>query len=165
MLKQIIIGTIAFTLSLSVNVPVFAQSPLTIAQASEEVSQGDLEKFANALVQIKVIEQQVLISIIQQFKNQGFSQERFEAIVQAQQSQTPLEPELTEEEKTKLAEINSQIRGIRQQATSQMEQAVQTQNLNIEQYRKILAMVRQNPELKEKVEQIVVKIVDELRTN
>ena len=165
MLKQIIIGTIAFTLSLSVNAPVFAQTPITIAQASEKVSQEDLEKFANALVQIKVIEQQVLVGIIQQFKNRGFSQERFEAIVQAQQSQTPLEPELTEEEKTKLAEINSQIRGIRQQATSQMEQAVQTQNLNIEQYRKILAMVRQNPELKEKVEQIVVKIVDELRTN
>ncbi len=165
MLKQFLIGTIAFTLSLSVNVPVFAQSSVTIAQASEEVGQGDLEKFANALVRIKVIEQQVLISIIQQFKNQGFSQERFEAIVQAQQSQTPLEPELTEEEKTKLAEINSQISAIRQQATSQMEQAVKAQDLNIERYREILEMVRQNPELKEQVEQIVVKVVDELRAN
>ena len=105
MLKQIFIGTVALTLSLSANVPVFAQSQVVIAQASEGVSEEDLDRFANALVQIKVIEQQVLISIIQQFKNQGFSQERFEAIVKAQQSQTPLEPELTEEEKVKLSNI------------------------------------------------------------
>lgn len=136
----------------------------TVPPANSPVSEAELEQFAHALVQVKIIEQRVILTILEEIQRQGFSEERFRAIVSAS-SPEALNPPLTDTEREKLTAVNAQVRAIEQQALTQMTQAVVDQGLTYERYQTILATVRQQPELKERAQQLITEIVSQLREN
>lgn len=139
-------------------------TPQAASPASTTVSEAELEQFAHALVQVKIIEQNAILVILEEIKAQGFSEERFNAIVSAPSPES-LEPPLTAAEQEKLTTINARVQAIEQQAMTQMTQAVVDQGLTYERYQAILVTVRQQPELKERAQQLVTEIVGQLREN
>ncbi|NEO85454.1 MAG: DUF4168 domain-containing protein [Spirulina sp. SIO3F2] len=139
-------------------------APQDTPPTSTTVSEAELEQFAHALVQVKIVEQRAILSILEEIKRQGFSEERFNAIVSAPSPES-LNPPLTTAEQEKLTAINAQVEAIEAQALTQMTQAVVNQGLTYERYQAILATVRQQPELKERAQQLVTEIVGQLREN
>lgn len=143
-------------------------APQLVAQAesappdNSPVSEAELEQFAHALVQVKIIEQRVILAILAEVQSQGFSEGRFRAIASAS-SPEAVEPPLTTAEQEKLTAINAQIQSLEQQALTQMTQAVVEQGLTYKRYQAILATVRQQPELKDKAQALIAEIVSQLQ--
>ncbi|NES84354.1 MAG: DUF4168 domain-containing protein [Moorea sp. SIO2B7] len=173
-MKQLLKGTTVLALLVGTfigSMPVLAQSqpirtPIQLAEASNSpLSTEDLQKFANAAVRVIIIKNQALRQIGAAIKNQGFSPERFEAIVKAERSQTALNPALTDDEKQKLAALDSQIKTIEQQAQNLMRQEVEAQSLNPQRFQEISKMVKEDRELRQQVENLIKKQVEELQNS
>lgn len=160
MLKQLLSASSVLALLLIGNLPAaYAQTQESLPQAQmqiiaqSDVSSDELEKFASAIKQLLEIEQQSRAQIAQVIETQGFTQERFTEIYQAQRNpeQQPT-PQISDEEKQKFEQVVQQAIEIRQQSQAQKEEAVQNQGLDVDRFNEILTAIQQSPELQEQVE-------------
>ena len=168
MFKQLITGTAALSLLMAGGAPSFAQSPEIVAenplkQASEkEVSPKEVQQFSSAIVKLQLIQRQSQGAIVGVIEQEGFSPERFVTIIRSQQEQTPLNPELTNEERQGLSQAMAKIQAI-QEKTQELEvQAVQEEGLGVERFEELIEAVEQSSDLQSQVRQEVQKIVESL---
>lgn len=168
MFKQLITGTAALSLLIAGGLPSFAQSPEIVAEnllkqaSKKEVSPKEVQQFSSAIVKLQLIQRQSQGAIVGVIEQEGFSPERFVAIIRSQQEQTPLNPELTNEERQGLSQAMAKIQAI-QEKTQQLEvQAVQEEGLGVERFEELIEAVEQSSDLQSQVRQEVEKIVESL---
>jgi ABC-type transporter Mla subunit MlaD len=89
-------------------------------------------------------------------QEQGLSAERFVEIARSQQNpEEQPEESVSQEELENFQEASSQIAQIQEDLQSQLQEAVRTEGLEVQRFNEIFAAVRQNPQLMEKVQQML----------
>lgn len=162
MLKQLLTGGSILTLVLVSSLPATAQVQNPAPQApvqgapQTQVSSEELQKFANSVKLILTIEQGAQTKMEQAVKAEGLSQERFMAIYQAQQNpKTQPKPAVSSQEKLKYDTAFAKLGQIQKETQSQMTNVLQKEGLEVKRFNEILVVVRQNPELRQKVQQLI----------
>lgn len=172
MLKQIFVGGSLCAGLLIAALPTQAQSPNQqapaaqppaaqpqpatpeAAPASPEVSETEIEQFANAIQQFQSIQSGAQQQANQILQEEELSPERFNQILQTQQNpEAQPSSEISSEEREKFDRVSSQLGQLQETTRTQMEQALQEEGLPRERFSQILAMVRQDPTLRQRIEQ------------
>jgi hypothetical protein len=161
--------TVLITGILFQNQPSYAQTtapePATESQANPqessksqgEISQEELQQFAQAYKQIQQIKQDSERQMVEAVKNQGLSPERFIQISELDQnSQAEGDNPVSKEEKQSFENAKNQILEIRQQSESQMAEAIQSKGLDITRFNQIITALQQNSNLRQQVQQLIV---------
>jgi polyribonucleotide nucleotidyltransferase len=164
--KQLLSGSVltvvlvAGSLSAQAQAPKQPTSPSSQPQAAPQtqISSAELEKFARTLKQLLAIEQGANQQIVQTIGQSGLSQQRFLELYKAQRdpSNQPTQ-KVTTQEKQQFDKAFTSLRGIQQQAETQMKQVLQKEGLKIERFNQIEAQVRQDSQLQQKVREIIQK--------
>lgn len=162
MLKKILTAGSVVALLLAVSCPSYAQTPQGTLQAqtqspqNSQVSPEELQKFAAAVKQLLQIERDSQLQIVQAIQNQGFSEQRFTEIFQAQRNpQAKPSQAISAEEKQKFDQVMAQAMQIQQQNQIKQEQAIKSQGFNLQRFNEILGFVQKDPGLIQKVQQLV----------
>ncbi len=118
-------------------------------------SDDELKYFANAVVQVISIQQQGQMQMVEQIEAHEMSVQRFnELYMQAQQM--PIDDlEVEGEEKESFLEIVDEIENIQMQLESVLVSTIEEEGLSVEQYESIMTEYQQNPELQEKIQQLM----------
>ena len=124
----------------------------------------DLEKFANAWVRIRIIEEQAKDQLGQVLLSQNWPQDRLEAIADAESSEQPLEPELTPDERKKLQELEAKANQIGEKASADIQQAVLAQGLELEEFELILTSARSNDSLRDRLKPLIQQAVKSIQS-
>jgi hypothetical protein len=131
------------------------QSPIQQAPKAQ-VSQAELQKFANAVKKLQPIQQNALSQITTAIKQQNLSEKRFGEIYQSKQSpQAQPTTKVTPEESKKFEQVRAKITQIQKSAQSKMEQTVKSEGLEIPRFNQIFLAIRQDPQLLQKVRQML----------
>jgi hypothetical protein len=103
-----------------------------------------------------VIEQGANQQIMQVIGQSGLSQPRFLEIYKAQRSPSAQPTKaVTSQEKQQFDKAFTSLRSIQQKANTEMQQVLQKEGLQPESFNKIEAAVRQDPQLQQKVRQMI----------
>lgn len=126
------------------------------AQAQEQVSDEQLQKFADAYLEVQkanqVIQQEMVVAI----EKEGLTPQRFNEIYEAKMNPEK-EVEATEEEMEKQDAALIVIQEIQKTSQAKMEEKIKENGLTMEQFQAIGAQVQQNPELQQKLQAIMMK--------
>jgi hypothetical protein len=121
-----------------------------------EVSQQELQKFANIVKKLQPLQRGALSQIQGAIKQQNLSEQRFGEIYQSQKNpQAQPTKKVTPEEKKKFAQVNAEIAKIQETTQSKMEEAVRAEGLEIPRFNQIFSAIRSNPALMQKVQQMI----------
>lgn len=123
--------------------------PMAI-QPLEEVSEEDLQKFSEAATAVQEYGQQVQPRMIAAVQEAGLDPQRYSEIMQAQQMPDN-SLEVSEEEQAQFEEAQAKVDAIQAEATETMENKIEEAGLTVDHYQAILATVRQDPELQQKL--------------
>ncbi len=166
MLKQLLTGGSVLALVLAASLPIPAQAetpaqqPVSPSQMQEtpqlEVSQEDLQKFASALEQLQSIEQETQVELVEAIENQGLSVERFQEIAIAQQN-PEIQPstEISQGEVESFEQAAGQVTQIQEQAQTRMQEAVEREGLDAQQFSQIGAALQQDPTLQQQFQEML----------
>lgn len=116
----------------------------------EEVSEEDLQKFSEAATAVQEYGQEVQPRMIAAVQEAGLDPQRYSEIMQAQQMPDN-SLEISEEEQAQFADAQAKVDAIQAEATETMENKIEESGLTIDHYQAILATVRQDPELQQKL--------------
>ncbi|MGL5194570.1 MAG: DUF4168 domain-containing protein [Chroococcales cyanobacterium] len=131
------------------------QSPIEIL-AQSQISDQDIDNFSRAIFQMLTIEQQFQERILRVIERQGFSQERFAEIYQAnvQAQENPAaqsELNISPEEQQKFAQVMEEGRQIQEESQERQEEAISNLGLDLDRLNQIGAAIEQNPQLQQQV--------------
>lgn len=132
--------------------PLFAQTPVQPQTEVEqiEVSDSELEKFAQAFQRIRMMNQQAQQEMSALVQDEDMEIARFNQIHQA--SLDPeVEIETTQEEEEKYERISTEIEEMQVKFQEQMEELITEQDLTIEKYQQIATQLQTDPELQERL--------------
>jgi len=166
MLKQLLTGGSVLALVLAASLPIQAQAetpaqePVSPAQTQEtpqlEVSQEELQKFASALEQLQSIEQETQVELVQAIESQGISVERFQEIAIARQNpQIQPSTEISQREVENFEQAADQVTQIQEQAQTRMQEAVEREGLDAQQFNQIGAALQQDPTLQQQFQEML----------
>jgi len=155
MFKQILAGSTIVTLLLvgGMSTANAQQTPQGTTQV--EVDNANLQRFATAMKEIQVIEQQVQEQMVQAVEEQGLSVKRFNEIAQGQQNPDQASANLSSEETQTFQAAVAQIGQIQQEAQGSIESAVEQEGLDIQTFNGIAQAVQQDPALQQQVMEII----------
>lgn len=130
-------------------------TPGTTAPTNTEVSDGEIEKFANAIKEFQTIQQDAQQQATQILEGEQLSWERFNQILQSQRNPEaqPASPEVSAAERQRFDQAISKLDELRQSTNQRMDQALASQQLERQRFAEILAMVRQDSGLRQRIEQ------------
>jgi len=160
MLKSLCVTSVSLAILLSLSTPALAESstaaPLVqIKQSSStDINPEELEKFAAAMEDMREIQLESRDEISAAIEKEGLSQQRFREILQAQRN-PEVETDASEAELQKFDSATEQLAQIQRDTQSQMKDAVISQGLEVARFQEILQSVRQDPQLKKQVQQIM----------
>ena len=121
-----------------------------------QVSQEELQKFANAVKKLQPLQQNAQKQVSQAIVAQKLTEERFGEIYQSRRNpQAQPTKKITSEENKKFEQANAQIEKIQETTQSKMVEAVQAEGLDKEQFNRIFLAVRQNPQLLQQVQKMI----------
>jgi endonuclease III len=128
------------------------------APQAKDISQEELEKFANAVEQIQTIQQESQQQMAQAVESTGLSKQRYKQIGKAQRNPNAEgTSEVSDQEMQKFQQAQSKLAEIQKQSQSKMEQAVKDVGLEMQQFNRIFAAIQDNDELQKKVRQMIQK--------
>ncbi len=137
-----ILGTVAASAQIS--------QPQPQQQQKVEVSDGELEKFANAFQGIRMITQQAQQEMMTVVQQSGMNVEKFNKIQQASMNpETTVEA--TAEEKAKHKEIAAELEDMQMGYQEQMQEVIEEQDLTLQRYEQIAMGLQNDPELQERL--------------
>ena len=135
-------------------------SAIIIAQASTqtEVSQGDLQKFVDAIKRIHDVDQESQQKFINAVQQAGLTPERFIAIGEGLRNPAKKpSPATTPDEEAKFKKAQANIQPIVEQDQKKKKQAVTASGLTVEQYQLIMGKIEGNTQLQDQVRQMLDK--------
>lgn len=131
------------------------QSVLAQAASPTQVTQDELQKFAEAFKKLRAIEVEAEQRMAQAVQEEGLTPQRFVEIGQSQQSQESASSGVSAEEQQKFDKALVKVREILENTETQKYEAVQSQGLEVERFQEIIVAIKANPELKQQVEQML----------
>lgn len=148
---------LAATLMLGVPAAAIAQgqetpTPAEPAQsdlAPIEVSESQINRFANAYRAIQTIQQVTQAELVAAVEAEGLTVDDYNAIAQSQQS--PDVAEIPAEQAEQFAAAATQVATLRQAAREDMQAAILAEELTITEFEQILAQAQQDPALQEAI--------------
>lgn len=162
MFKSLSITSIALLLLLTFSTPALAENSTSIAQAPQapetetatDISSQELEEFATAIQEIETIQMESRNQVDQTIEDEGLTAQQFRDILEAKRD-PEMENEASEEELEQFESATQQLVQIQREAQVDMREAVEATGLKAERFQEIFATVRQQPELRQEVQQII----------
>ena len=131
----------------------YAQLPdLLPGPQAKDVSENELDQFAQAFREIQVIDQQVQMEMLSTVQEDGIDVDRFNEFLTAQQDPAQ-QFDASEEELSRFAAAYQEIEKIQEKALQQMEEAITESQLTLERYQEIAMTIQANPELLQKLQE------------
>ncbi|GAB4379113.1 MAG: hypothetical protein Kow00121_32520 [Elainellaceae cyanobacterium] len=125
-------------------------------QVSTPVNEEELQQFANAIPQLRELEQSAQQEIDQVIEQSGISPNRFGELYQAQQApEAATGSNATPEEQQSFDQALSEIESILQETQSQQVDVIRSEGLEPERFSEILVAVRQDPSLQQQLQEII----------
>jgi len=123
------------------------------ALSQEKVSDQELTNFANAFTNIQVVNQNAQTEMVKVIEESGMQVETFNLLYQAAQSPTPVEPEgVSTEDTEKFEVVVAKIEQMQPKFQKQMEDAIFENDLSVERYQQMMAMIQTDEELQQKLQ-------------
>ncbi|HEY9662776.1 MAG TPA: DUF4168 domain-containing protein [Allocoleopsis sp.] len=120
----------------------------------QAVSAAEVEQFAHAIQQMRLIQDQAYEQATAILDSAGLSIDRFNEILHTQQdASTQPTPAISAAEQQGFEQAFPQINQIRAQTQQQMQQAIEQEGLNMERFNQNFALVQQDSQLREAVQQ------------
>ncbi|MBZ9630245.1 DUF4168 domain-containing protein [Salegentibacter sp. LM13S] len=119
-----------------------------------DVSDEELSNFADAYQKIRMVNQQAQQEMAKKVEDSGFDIQRFNEIHQASLDPNA-EVDVTEEEKTKHAEVVAEIEGMQGEFQKEMESAISEEGLDVARYEKIAMALQTDTELQQRLQQLM----------
>lgn len=126
------------------------------AQTEGEVTDAQLQKFAEAYQSVQMSNQAIQQEMIVAIEKEGLTPERFNEIYEAEMDPKK-EVEATEEEMEKQGAAMVVIQEIQKASQEEMENKIKEKGLTMEQFQQIGAKIQQNPELQQKMQAMMMK--------
>ncbi|WP_189605219.1 DUF4168 domain-containing protein [Salinimicrobium marinum] len=148
-----ITGILFIFLSLGTNS--FAQTtPLQQSEVQQiEVSDAELEKFAQAFQRIRMINQEAQQQMMQVVQDEGMDIQRFNEIYQASMDPA-VNVETTSEEQEQYSNISSEIEKMQGSFQSRMEEVITKQDMTVQRYEQIATQLQTDPQLQERLKAV-----------
>lgn len=136
--------------SAAVAVPAVAQTPMPAQPEPMNVTDEQLDSFANAYTEIVTIQDESAAEIVAVVEAEGFTIEEFQAIAQTLNSPDGAAaiPSDRAEQFTAAAE---EITVIQTEAEAEMQAAIQAEDLTVAEFEQIFAMAQQDPNLQQQI--------------
>jgi hypothetical protein len=135
------------------------QTPIdSNSETEKEVSQQELQKFAQAYQEVQKIQKSSEAQMVQAVEGEGLSPERFIEISKSQQNaeSDSNATGVSTEEQASFENAKAKIIEIRQTTESDMTQAINKQGLEIPRFNEILTALQQDSQLREQFQQMMV---------
>lgn len=134
--------------------PEASPAPANPAATNTEVSDSEIEKFANAIKQFQTIQQDAQEQATSILDGEQLSWERFNQILQTQRNpEAQSTTEISSEEQQSFDRAVSKLGELQQSTRTRMDQALAAEDLERERFVQILAMVRQDATLRQRIEE------------
>ncbi|MGB3203069.1 MAG: DUF4168 domain-containing protein [Nodosilinea sp.] len=148
---------LAATLMLGVPAAAIAQDQETPTPAEAapsdvapiEVSESQIDRFANAYRAIQAIQQATQAELVAAVEAEGLTVNDYNAIAESQQS--PDAAEVPAEQAEQFAAAAAQVDTLRAGAREEMQAAIAAEELTVEEFEQILAQAQQDPTLQEAI--------------
>ena len=124
------------------------------AQSEKEISDKEIEKFAFAIQEVATINQQTQQKMMTTVEEEGLAVQRFNEILQSQ-GDPNTDAELKEGEKKKFEDASQKLGEIQTKAQTKMEEKIVEEGLTLTRYQEIAALVQSDPELQERLKNIL----------
>ena len=159
MLKRALIGGCVMALGLVGTLPASAQkapAPAPQTAPATSVSSADMQKFANAVKEILTISKASETAAGQAIRGEGLTEQRFDEIYKSQNEpkQKPATAVQPKERQSYDRAIAKLVK-IQQDNETQASKAVQNQGLNPQKFGQIFQAVRNDPKLRQQVQQMI----------
>jgi len=118
-------------------------------------SDEELQSFANAVTQVITIQQQGQMQMIEQIEEHDMTVERFNELYMQTQQMPADDMDIEDDEMKSFIEIVDGIENIQMELESVLINTIEEEGLSIEQYEKIMQEYQQNPELQQRVQQMM----------
>ena len=126
------------------------------AQTSENVSDADLEKFAQAYQSVQQSNQQIQQKMVAAIEDEGISADRFNAIYEAKMNPEK-EVDATDDEMEKQEAAMAKLEAMQQSSQKEMEDKIKEKGLTMQQFQDLGAKIQNSPELQQKMQAIMMK--------
>lgn len=123
-------------------------------QATPDISDEELQKFANAFQEVQVENQKIQKDMIAKIEEEGMEVQRFSEIQQAQQNPEQ-EAEMTAEEEKAIENLMPKLQTIQQESQTVMQEKIKSAGLTMNRYQEIAQMIQQSPELQKKLQSMM----------
>lgn len=123
-------------------------------QATPDISDKELQKFANAFQEVQVENQKIQQKMIAEIQEEGMEVQRFSEIQQAQQNPNQ-EVEMTAEEEKAIENLMPKLQTIQQESQTVMQEKIKSAGLTMNRYQEIAQMIQQSPELQQKLQSMM----------
>lgn len=134
--------------------PQLPQQPQQQQQQKVEVTDAELNKFAEAFQGIRVIGQQSQQEMLQVVQKEGMDVQRFNEIHQATLN-PEMEVEATTKEKEQHKNIISELEVMQTSMQQQMEKVITDSGLSLERYEQIAMGLQSDRELQERLQKVL----------
>ncbi len=139
--------------SLTLSIVLFFSLP--VKGIADDFSDSELEGFANAVVQIMSIQQQGQQQMMGKIEEADMTVERFNEITIQVQEMGVDQVEMAEEEAEVFIMLSEEIEQIQIDLEEIMIGAIEEEGITIEKYEEIMTAYQQNPELQQRVQQLL----------
>ena len=123
--------------------------------SAQDFSDDELQRFANAVTQVMDIQQQSQMQMIQIIEDNDMSVERFNELMMESQQAPGEEIDAPAEEVATFEEISTEIMQIQDDMEDVITEAIEDQNMTLDEYEAILAAYQQDPELQQRIQQML----------
>ena len=167
-LPTILLGTAASALMLASEMPAAAQQqapqqgqPMSPEESSMEVDDEEIQRFANAFEAVQSIQKESREQMARAIEQQGLTIKEYNELFRQQQQQNAggesemSDSNFSEEKQQQFEQADARIDQIEQEAQSEIEQAITQKGLEVERFEQIWIAVRQDPELQQRVQNVL----------
>ncbi len=127
---------------------------MAATQAQVKVSSAELNKFADAFVEVQSVNQTVKKKMMTVITDEGLAVERFNAIQKAKMN-PDTEVEATEKELQMHSKIVAKLQKMQPQLVEQMKEVIETHDLSFDRYREVAMALQQSKDLQKRFQGIM----------
>lgn len=122
----------------------------------DEISDDELLTFVNASDAIQPIQQSAQQDMQEVIEDEGMQWERFQQIMMSMQNpQMAGQMDISEEEEQTIQEVQPKLQEIEVEATDEIRDEIANQGIEVERYQAIFMSLQQNPDLMERLEELM----------
>lgn len=130
-------------------------SPIAAPQQQKvDVSDAELEKFAEVFQQMRMVNQEAQKEMMQVVQEEGFELQRFNEIHQASMDPNK-EIETTPEEDKKHQKVVKELESMQPKFQKEMEEVIANSDISMQRYQQLAMALRTDPELQKRLQEIM----------